>query len=201
MLRINLLHDAGLDETPAESSALLYLVGALVVALCGFIGLAGWLTANAAYEKAKHEEQAAALALAELEQRQGPPADFSALVALEQDALDLSALASHQSLHGPAVRGMLDALRFGENRESEIALHSLRFDGQQFQVVGIAHDLSSLEYILTHLQDNESLQDARFTVLRAAEAPLSGRPRRDRLAAIDFELYAAIPAPPLTAKE
>lgn len=202
MLRINLLHDAGHDEAPAESSSvLLYLVGVLVLALCVAIGLVGWLTSQTTLTQAQEAHAAAEAELASLAARVPPEPSYDGLVALEQEVLDLRALLQHQELRPLALLAALEALDFDSRRDTELALQSLRFDGQTLQASGRARDIDVLTSMLDTLQADRSLTDARFTSLRAADEPLIGRPRRGRLPAIDFELYAAIPAPPLSEQE
>lgn len=201
MLRINLLHDDRDQATaPPSRSALIALVGLLVLLLCVAIALTGWLTLQNAEEAARADIQRAHAMLQELEDRR-TPADYKGLVELERQTLTLEALAKHQSRTPRALKSVFAALGFDDRSGTNILLRQFTFDGQTITAEGRARDIDTLTRALALLQDEDGVQDARFTALSVAEEPLSGRARRYIVNAIDFSFYAAIAAPPMEAQE
>lgn len=201
MLRINLLHDDK-DQAVASGphSALIVIAGLLVLLLCAGIGLFGWLTVQNTHDHARDALADAHAELDALKSRRGP-ADYEGLVALEGDALVLEALAQHQSRAPRALGAVLEALRLNDRRGTSIAIDQFSFDGQIITARGTARSMNTLSRMLTLLEEEDALQDARLTTLRAADEPLTGRARRLKLNAIDFTFYAAIAAPPMEVQD
>lgn len=201
MLRINLLHDDRDQATASSSrSALIALVGLLVLLLCVAIALTGWLTLQNAEEAMRTDIQRAQATLQELQERR-TPVDYEGLVELERHTLTLEALTKHQSRTPRALKNVFAALGFDDRSGANIVLQSVNFDGQTITAHGRARDIDTLTQALTQLQNEDGVQDARFTALSVAEEPLSGRARRYVVNAIDFSFYAAIAAPPMEAQE
>lgn len=201
MLRINLLEDpqAHPDASAAPSGAstlLISLVGALVILLCVGVALAGWLTITPQVESAQAQEQQLLVDAEPAEPKvQGP--NYKGLVQLERDALTLQALQEQQAHANEAVQALLEAVAIDGSRRKILAVSSIQFDGQTLVAEGRARRISDLEDLLTTLQADEHLVDARFTRLQAADAPLSGKARARSLNAIDFTFYAALAATPV----
>lgn len=201
MLRINLLHDDK-EQTAGSGphSALFVIAGLLVLLLCAAIALFGWLTLQNNHDHARDALAEAQKDLEALQSRRGP-ADYEGLVALEGDALLLEALAQHQSQAPRALAAVLEALRLNDRRGGSIAIDQFSFDGQIITARGTARSMNTLGRMLTTLEEEDALQDARLTTLRAADEPLTGRARRLKLNAIDFTFYAAIASPPLEVQD
>lgn len=201
MLQINLLHDDREQATAsAPRTALIALTGILVLLLCGAIALAGWLTLHNADDSARADIRKAQATLQELQGRTAA-ADYEGLVELEQHTLTLEALAKHQSRTPRALKTTFAALGLDDRSGNQILLQAFAFDGQVITAEGRARDIGTLTRALDTLNADDALQDARFTSLRVAEQPLSGRARRYIVNAIDFSFYAVIAAPPMEAQE
>lgn len=205
MLRINLLDDVLDTRSSREGSGLLVVVALLVIALCGFIGLAGWLTTDAALQRAQ-----AALSEATASGSTAPgsaapglaapapavvEADLAPLEALEADAIALANAAQRQALRTAALQHTLTQLDFGTAREDKFALEQLRFDGHQLRAAGVARDQAVLDDLRDALADHAGLRDSRIEVLGEADAPPSGRAARRAPPALRFELHTELSAP------
>lgn len=202
MLRINLLHDDKEQAAVASAPhpALMVLAGLLVLVLCAGIGLFGWLTLENDHEQVRQELREAQSELARVSARRGP-ADYLGLVDLETEVLLLNALAQHQSRIPRALKATLEGLRLNDRRGKSILIDSFTFDGQVITATGTARSMNTLSRMLAVLEEEDALQDARFTSLSAAAEPLTGRARKNALNAIDFTFYAAIAAPPMDVQD
>lgn len=201
MLRINLLDDVLSGGDGKESSGLLYLVGVLVVALCGFVALAGWLTTEAALDEARASLQVVDTPEPTEAEATNVEADLAPLEAFESLALALRQSAHQQALSTVATRDLLSALDFGTRREDEVALHELRFDGQRLQAGGVARDLDVVEALRNELAEHRALRDLHIDVLEEVDTPPSGRARRNAPPALRFELRAELDTPAVTKED
>lgn len=201
MLRINLLHDDR-EQAPASAPhpALIALAGLLVLVLCAGIGLFGWLTLENDVDHARAALRTAHADLEQLSSRRGP-ANYEGLVALEGEALLLDALSQHQSRTPRALAAVLEGLRLDDRRGKSIVIERFEFDGQIITAQGTARSMNTLSRMLAVLEEEDALQDARFTSFGAAPEPLAGRARKNALNAIEFTFYAAIAAPPMDVQE
>lgn len=201
MLRINLLHDDREQvSAPARHPALIALAGLLVLVLCAGVGLLGWLTLESDIDASHAALRAAQDELEELSSRRGP-ANYEGLVALEGEALLLDALSQHQSRTPRALTAVLAGLRLDDRRGASLVIDRFEFDGQIITAQGTARSMNTLSRMLAALEEEDALQDARFTSFGAAPEPLTGRARRYALNAIEFSFYAAIAAPPMDVQE
>lgn len=206
MLRINLMHDAAPEAgaVPKRATALLYLVGVLILALCACIATAGWLLLDVQTKDIRREHRELRAALSQRDSRTAPPADRAPLLDLQHANITLDAIAQQRALAPAAITFLLDTLELGDGRADNFAVHALQFDGHIVRVSGTASDATSLAPLLETLQSHRGLRDARFTALRAAEVPeppkrRRGRATREQPVGVDFSLYAALHATPLPA--
>lgn len=198
MLRINLLDDVLDTRAAREGAGLLVVVALLVVALCAFIGLAGWLTTDAALQRAQAALHEGAPAAASAPAPSAPAvveAELAPLEALEADAVALADAAQRQALRTAALQLALAELDFGTAREDKFALEALRFDGHKLHAAGVARDQAVLDALRDALAAHDGLRDTRIDVLGEAEAPPSGRASRRDPPALRFELHTELNAP------
>lgn len=205
MLRINLMHDAATDPAavPERATALLYVVGALIVALCGCVAAAGWILLDGRTTEIRTEHRELRASVAARDSRPAPPADRAPLVALQRATFTLEAAAQQRTVAPAAVQRVFEILELDNDRAENLTVHALQFDGHIFRVSGTAADATTIQPLLEQLQAERGLRDARFTSLRAAEpaeAPKRRRGRsRDQPVGIDFSLYATLHAAPFPA--